>query len=73
GLNISFLHLIGAYYFRYGLKKWAMGRLDGLSKKYADCVQCGECIEKCPYDLDTPSIFRELDRRISEDWKKIRD
>lgn len=73
GLNISFLHLIGAYYFRYGLKKWAMGRLKGLSKRYADCIECGKCVEKCPYDLDTPAIFKDLDRRISEDWKKFRD
>ena len=67
GLNISFLHLIGAYYFRYGLKEWALGRLAGLSKHYEDCLRCGDCIEKCPYDLDTPSIFADLGRRIAED------
>jgi hypothetical protein len=67
GLNISFLHLIGAYYFRYGLKEWALGRLSGLSKKYSDCIACGQCIEKCPYELDTPRIFSDLHRRISED------
>ncbi len=67
GLNISFLHLIGAYYFRYGLKEWALGRLEGLAKKYDSCVACGQCIEKCPYDLDTPSIFRDLHRRINQD------
>ncbi|MFO8184573.1 MAG: aldo/keto reductase [Candidatus Aegiribacteria sp.] len=70
GLNISFLHLIGAYYFRYGLKDWAWERLQGLSKRYADCVRCGECVKKCPYDLDTPAIFAELDRRIAEDRGK---
>ena len=72
GLNISFLHLIGAYYFRYGLKEWAMGRLEGLSKGYSHCIQCGECVKKCPYDLDTPGIFRTLDHRISRDWKEHR-
>lgn len=70
GLNISFLHLIGAYYFRYGLKDWAWERLQSLSKRYADCVGCGECVRKCPYDLDTPAMFAELDRRIAEDRGK---
>ncbi|MBN2607690.1 MAG: aldo/keto reductase [Candidatus Fermentibacteraceae bacterium] len=70
GLNISFLHLIGAYYFRYGLRDWAWERLQGLEKKYGDCVRCGECVSKCPYDLNTPAIFAELGRRIAEDRKK---
>jgi predicted aldo/keto reductase-like oxidoreductase len=67
GLNIAFLHLIGAYYFRYGVKDWAWERLQGLSKKYQDCIRCGECVMKCPYDLATPAIFEDLGRRISED------
>ncbi|OPL18240.1 MAG: hypothetical protein AVO35_06225 [Candidatus Aegiribacteria sp. MLS_C] len=67
GLNIAFLHLIGAYYFRYGLKEWALGRLQGLEKKYGDCIACGECVSRCPYDLDTPSIFADLGRRMAED------
>jgi uncharacterized protein len=67
GLNISFLHLIGAYYFRYGLKEWALGRLSGLAKHYSDCIGCGQCIEKCPYDLDTPSIFKDLQKRMAQD------
>jgi predicted aldo/keto reductase-like oxidoreductase len=71
GLNISFLHLIGAYYFRYGLRDWAWERLQGLSKKYADCIGCGECVSKCPYDLDTPAIFRDLGRRIADDREEI--
>jgi hypothetical protein len=66
GLNISFLHLIIGYYFRYGLEEWALERLDGLGKKYTDCIACGECIKKCPYDLNTPKIFREAWAKIQE-------
>jgi hypothetical protein len=51
GLQIPFLLLIEAYYTRYGLKKWALERLCGLEKKYADCCDCGECTKKCPYEL----------------------
>ena len=71
GLKISFLHLIGAYYFRYGVKDWALERLSGLDKKYDDCIGCGECVSKCPYDLDTPAIFTDLGRRIREDRKHL--
>ncbi|MBN2134935.1 MAG: aldo/keto reductase [Acidobacteria bacterium] len=66
GLNISFLHLIIGYYFRYGLEEWALERLAGLDKKYTDCIACGECIKKCPYDLNTPKIFREAWAKIQE-------
>lgn len=58
GLNIPFLFLIEAYYTRYGLKGWALDRLAGLDRKYADCVACGECVSRCPYDLDIPGMMK---------------
>jgi predicted aldo/keto reductase-like oxidoreductase len=69
GLNISFLHLIRGYYFNYGLKAWSMERLEMLEKGYGDCTACGECITKCPYELDTPNIFRETWVKIQADQK----
>jgi hypothetical protein len=64
GINIPFLHLLGAYYFRYNLKEWAWERLHSLPKTYTDCTACGQCIEKCPYDLPTPDLFTDT-------WHKI--
>ncbi len=64
GLNISFLHLIKGYYFRYGLKEWSKERLAGLEKSYGDCIGCGVCVERCPYGLDMPRIFAETAKRI---------
>lgn len=69
GLNIPFLHLLGAYYFRYDLKKWAWNRLNALPKGYQDCTGCNECIEKCPYNLNMPAIFQDLYARITEDYR----
>ena len=57
GLNIPFLLLIQAYYARYDLKEWALERLAGLEKRYADCVACGECVERCPYQLPIPDLM----------------
>ncbi len=58
GLNIPFLLLIEAYYTRYGLKDWALARLSGLSKQYGDCAGCGDCLQKCPYDLPVPELMK---------------
>lgn len=60
GLNISFLHVLKAYYYNYDLKDWVYQRLATLPKTYKDCTQCGECVKKCPYALNTPEIFGQL-------------
>jgi predicted aldo/keto reductase-like oxidoreductase len=59
GLNIPFLHLISAYYFRYNLKNWALDRLKSLNKSYQDCTDCKVCISKCPYQLNMPELFKK--------------
>jgi predicted aldo/keto reductase-like oxidoreductase len=67
GLPISFLHVLRNYYFLYDLKDWTWERLDGLAKTYKDCIACGQCVQKCPYHLDMPSIFRETWERMQAD------
>jgi len=64
GLPISFLHVLKNYYFLYDLKDWVWERLGALAKTYPDCLACGECVKKCPYQLDMPKIF-------SETWGKM--
>ena len=36
-------------------------------KKIENCLNCGQCMKKCPYELNTP----ELLRKNYEDYKKI--
>ena len=36
-------------------------------KKIEDCIDCGKCMEKCPYELQIP----ELLRKNYEDYKKV--
>jgi predicted aldo/keto reductase-like oxidoreductase len=64
GLPISFLHVLKNYYFLYDLKDWVWERLGALAKSYPDCLACGECVKKCPYQLDMPAIF-------SRTWAKM--
>ena len=64
GLNIPFLLLIEAYYNRYELVDWALARLAGLEKHYADCTGCGECVEKCPYLLPIPELMEKAAKTV---------
>lgn len=36
-------------------------------RKIENCLECGECTSKCPYDLDTPGLLK----RNYEDYQKI--
>jgi uncharacterized protein len=64
GLNIPFLFLIDGYYTRYELTDWALARLSALPKKFTDCAECGECLEKCPYGLPIPDMMKEAAKRV---------
>lgn len=48
-----------AYFERYALQKWARGRYSMVEVKADQCVECGECVEKCPYELDIPELLRK--------------
>jgi len=41
-----------------------------LSKKAMEtvdnCSECGECVERCPYDLDIPLLIREVQQQYNE-------
>ena len=38
-----------------------------MMKKIEDCIHCGSCSAKCPYDLDTPKLLQEN----YKDYKEI--
>ena len=62
GVNISGTFLMEGYYDRYGLKDWAKERYAGFPKKASDCVGCGACEARCPYQLP----IREMLARCKE-------
>lgn len=47
------------YRRRYGLEDWARRRYAGLSVKADACEECGECEERCPYDLPIRERLKE--------------
>ena len=51
GIGISGIFVLEGYLQRYGLGDWAKARYAGMAKKASDCVGCGVCETRCPYQL----------------------
>ena len=59
GIDIPSQFLMEGYFTRYNLKDWAKTRYDAMDKNAKDCIKCGKCESRCPYDLP---IMKMLDR-----------
>ncbi|MBE6793236.1 MAG: aldo/keto reductase [Ruminococcaceae bacterium] len=58
GVNISGVFLMEGYAERYGLGDWARARYEAMPKKASDCVACGLCESRCPYELPIREMLR---------------
>ena len=59
GIDITFNLLMLGYAKHYGLLEWATDRYHSQKIKADACVECGECEEKCPYDLPIRDLLKE--------------
>ena len=64
GIGISGVFLFEGYLNRYGLQDWAKQRYNTLPKKAGDCVGCGACEARCPYQLP----IRQMLARCKEEF-----
>ena len=53
------------YLKQYGLVEWARGRYGMVEVKADACSKCGECLEKCPYELAIPDLMEEAHQKLS--------
>lgn len=60
GISIPAQFLFEGYYTRYDLKDWASQRYHAQGKNASDCIQCGVCEDRCPYNLP----IREMMKRV---------
>lgn len=64
GINIPMNFLLEGYYSRYNLKEWSKERYNSLDIKASDCVECGKCESKCPYDLPIREMLKEVTEKL---------
>ena len=58
GISISSVFLLEGYFSRYDLKDWALARYNKLTKKASDCIGCGVCEARCPYNLPIRQMLK---------------
>jgi predicted aldo/keto reductase-like oxidoreductase len=59
GINISSVFLLEGYYSRYHLQEWASLRYSKLNKTASDCIGCGVCESRCPYNLPIRQMLKK--------------
>lgn len=64
GINIPMNFLLEGYYSSYNLKEWSKERYNSLDIKASDCVECGKCESKCPYDLPIREMLKEVTEKL---------
>ena len=65
GINIPSNFLFANYLRHYGLAAWAKDRYNSMPKNATDCVKCGICETRCPYELP----IREMLEKVAVDMK----
>ena len=60
GINIPLMFLCEGYYLRYNLKEWAISRYESMKTKPSQCIKCGRCESKCPYNIKIRDRIDEI-------------
>ena len=66
GINIPGVFLMDGYLTRYGLGDWAKARYEAMEKKASDCVGCGVCETRCPYQLPIREMLKNAAERFGK-------
>ena len=69
GINIPLMFLCEGYYLRYNLKEWALSRYESMKTKPSECVKCGKCESKCPYNIKIRDRIDEIVRMMEENYE----
>ena len=66
GINISGAFLFEGYLKRYGLGEWAKSRYAAMPKHASDCIGCGACESRCPYNLPIREMLKKVAASFGE-------
>ena len=64
GISIPSVFLFEGYLARYGLKDWARDRYELLAHTASECIECGACETRCPYNLP----IRQMMKRAAKEF-----
>lgn len=64
GIDIPVQFLMEGYYTRYNLKEWAQGRYDAMESRASDCIECGQCEPRCPYNLPIRKMMKNVVEKL---------
>jgi predicted aldo/keto reductase-like oxidoreductase len=66
GINIPKILWLANYHRRYAdHDPWTEEEYCALGVTAADCQECGECEEKCPYDLPIRQMLKDADQELT--------
>ena len=60
GINIPQNFLMVNYLRKYDLADWAKSRYEALEHHAGECIQCGACESRCPYELPIREMLRDV-------------
>ncbi len=66
GISIPAVFMMEGYFSRYDLKDWAKARYEGFEKKAGDCIQCGVCETRCPYQLPIRQMMKKAEEVLGK-------
>ena len=58
-INISLCARMSLWIRRFPTEPNMDEKTQEIMKKTTDCVECYECVDKCPYELDIPELLKE--------------
>lgn len=66
GIDIPSVFLMQGYKERYNLAQWAEERYAAMTHKADECIECGICEERCPYNLPIRNMLKKAGKLFSK-------
>lgn len=65
-IDIPTMFVFKAYMDKYDLKEWSRDRYFSMAARAKDCVECGACEKKCPYNLPIRDMLKQVRKTFNE-------
>lgn len=66
GVEIPTILKWHTYYTFFNIKKWTLHQYPKLRTRVNSCTACGECEEKCPYNLPVISMLKQAQKTLGK-------